>query len=295
MKRIFTLIIASFVVSVMYAQQPLNPSFENWSAATTGELPDGWDGTNVNVTIATIEGVTKDDTDPQEGTYSAKLETKYQNIFGNDVFVPGIITLGKLNFTEQTLTGGMEYTERPDQFTGWYKYSPVNGDTAEIGIAFYHGEDTICVASIEITAEVTTWTEFTLDLVYLGGASPDTMNIICAATNNDDLEHEGSILNVDNFKLSGGTLGITQNLMSEKAFSISPNPANTFVNINVPNVNNDVKIVLHNTVGQVVYSNTFNNVNEVKERIDISEFNSGIYFVEIINGNKSSIEKLVIK
>jgi len=300
MKKLFTLIIVSFVATSMFAQQPLNPSFETWAAAATGELPDSWDGTNLDLSLATSECVFKDDTDPQEGTYSARLVTDIVNILGNDVVVPGIITLGTITVdlsapTPLVISGGMPYTERPDQFTGWYKYSPMNSDTAVIGIAFYNGTDTICEDSLLITDTKTTWTQFTINLNYTESITPDTINIIFSSSHSQNEDFDGSVFSIDNLEFVGGTLSVPQNLFNNKAFSISPNPANTFVNINVPNANNNVKIVLHNTVGQVVYSNTFNNVNEVKERIDISEYNSGIYFVEIINGNKSSIEKLIIK
>jgi hypothetical protein len=120
------------------------------------------------------------------------------------------------------------------------------------------------------------------------------MNIICSSSNGDNIAYEGSTLNVDNFEFIGGTLSVPDQFLSSK-ISITPNPANNYVNIRVPNVNNNAKITLHNTVGQVVYSKTYNNSNNINDRIDISKFNSGIYFVEIINGSKSSIEKLVIK
>ena len=293
MKKLFTLIIASFFATSMFAQmQPLNPSFENWSPADIGELPDGWDGLNRDIGYGVnIETVTKSDVDPQDGMYSAKLETKNNSILGD---LPGVITLGVIDLVNQTITGGMPYTDKPAQLTGYYKYAPAATDTAVIGIGLFNGVDTIGQGSFEIIDAASTWTAFTVDITYTGTLFPDTMNIICI-TSQQSAPVVGTVLEVDNLQLVGGSVDVPQNLMGEKAFSISPNPANTFVNINIPNVNNDVKINIHNTVGQVVYSNTYNNANEVNERIDISKYHSGIYFVEIINGNKTSIEKLIIK
>jgi len=299
MKKIFTFIIASFVATSIFAQQPLNPSFENWSAAVNGELPDGWDGTNLSVSGINVENVFKDNTAPQEGTYSARLETIKKTVILTDLLVPGILTLGDISVdlmatTPLTIDGGMEYSDKPSQFTGYYKYAPINIDTAVIGIVFYNGTDTICEASIEITDASSTWTQFTIDLVYDGGLSPDTVNILCTSSNNQDIDNEGSVLELDNFKFTGGTLGINK-LAETLDFNISPNPANTYVNVNIANVNNDVKIVLHNTVGQEVYSNYYSNTSIINERINISEFNAGIYFIEVINGEKSSIKKLIIR
>lgn len=291
MKKIFTFIIASFVATSMFAQQPLNASFENWSAGPVGELPDGWDGLNMDIGFGiTVETVTKSDIAPQDGIFSTILTTVDNSIAG---VLPGIITLGTIDLAGQTINGGMPYTERPDQLTGYYKFAPAGGDTALVGLAFYSAGDTIAEVGIEITAGATEWTAFSIDITYTSGANPDTLNIICMSTSNEN-PNEGTILEIDNLELVGGTLGVNE-IAETIDFNISPNPANSFVNVNINNVNNDVKIVLHNTVGQKIYSNYYSNSSQINERIDISEFNAGIYFIEVINGDNSSIKKLIIK
>lgn len=69
-------------------------------------------------------------------------------------------------------------------------------------------------------------------------------------------------------------------------YSVFPNPANNQLNIK-GNFNN-TKIEICNAIGQKIYSNKINSVNLL---IDISEFDNGIYFVNIDN----KIKKLIIQ
>ena len=298
MKKITTLLFVSIAFITMYAQQPLNPSFENWSSADVGELPDNWDGTNLNVSGATSECVFKDDTDPQEGSYSVKLETIKKTVLINTIVVPGVITLGTINIDltalqPVTISGGMPYTEKPAKLTGYYKFSPTTNDTAMIGIAFYSAGDTICKEILAILDVANDWTPFNIDLNYIGSSMPDTVNIICISSNNQEISNVGSILEIDNLKFVGGTVNTPQPIFAENNINITPNPAKEYVNITVNNVKNKTKILIYNTVGKLVFSKEYN--SEINERIDISEFNSGIYFVKIINKDKNKIEKLIIK
>ena len=71
--------------------------------------------------------------------------------------------------------------------------------------------------------------------------------------------------------------------------SIYPNPANSIVNIsNVPNAN----IAINDISGKSVY--TKSNCSE-NEKVNISDFKSGIYFVKIENNNQTFTKKLIVK
>lgn len=71
--------------------------------------------------------------------------------------------------------------------------------------------------------------------------------------------------------------------------SIFPNPAKDLVNIsNVPNAN----ISINDISGKTIY--TKNNCSE-NEKINISNLNSGIYFIRIENNNEVFTKKLIVK
>lgn len=80
------------------------------------------------------------------------------------------------------------------------------------------------------------------------------------------------------------SLGVKEE--KEVTYSIYPNPANNLLSI-IGNFNN-TKVEICNAIGQRIYSNKINNSNL---SIDISDFDNGIYFVNIDN----KIEKLIIQ
>lgn len=72
--------------------------------------------------------------------------------------------------------------------------------------------------------------------------------------------------------------------------TIYPNPADNFVNVSSETAISNLRIF--NTIGQLVYSaeNCGNNVD-----VNVSSFNSGIYFIVINAGNNSKTTKLVVE
>ncbi len=83
----------------------------------------------------------------------------------------------------------------------------------------------------------------------------------------------------------------TDNFISEK-FSISPNPANDFVNIaNSENIKvSSVKITDLN--GRVVKQNNFDSVSDIQ--VNVSDLSSGIYMMNI-NSSEGAVTKKIIK
>lgn len=75
----------------------------------------------------------------------------------------------------------------------------------------------------------------------------------------------------------------------ESLFSFYPNPTKDFINLNLEN-RNISKIEISNVKGDVVYTtNTFTN------RIDISTYSEGAYFISIYSDNKSDTKKFIVK
>jgi hypothetical protein len=85
-----------------------------------------------------------------------------------------------------------------------------------------------------------------------------------------------------------GIAGI-ENVKSQPSVSIYPNPATSIVNISTKNATS-IKVI--NSIGQTIYSS---NVNSSTESIDVSNFATGVYFVEISNHTEKITKKLVIK
>lgn len=171
------------------AQNPIpNPDFEEWS----GGEPVGWNTINQTVFGTSFVCVTREQSNPQSGSYCAKIQTVTENIFlVGPVTMPGIVSLGEitLDILNQTGTvnGGVPIDTRPNQLNGWFRYQPGSGDSCIIGIGLSRwngtGRDTLAYAYQTIGGQTTTWTPFSLPIEYLIWEMPDTMNIMFFSSN----------------------------------------------------------------------------------------------------------------
>lgn len=88
---------------------------------------------------------------------------------------------------------------------------------------------------------------------------------------------------------------VTENALSN--FSLFPNPSKGFVTVqfNVEQSDN-VQIQMYDLRGRRVKDFSFNNTNiRFSEVLDITSISSGVYLVKVLNGNKSTIKKLIVE
>ena len=99
------------------------------------------------------------------------------------------------------------------------------------------------------------------------------------------------VMFLDNISVTSTNTLSTTNFVSNK-LSISPNPANDFVNIsNTENIRvSNIKITDLN--GRVIKQNNFDNVSNIN--LNVSDLSSGVYMMNI-NTNKGSTVKKIIK
>ncbi|NVO03423.1 MAG: T9SS type A sorting domain-containing protein, partial [Bacteroidetes bacterium] len=84
--------------------------------------------------------------------------------------------------------------------------------------------------------------------------------------------------------------------ISESGFNIYPNPTNDVVNIsfNSPtNANFRIKVI--NMIGMNIFDEVFSQVNSLNKTIDLSEFASGMYYINIQMKDKSFNTKIIKK
>lgn len=79
------------------------------------------------------------------------------------------------------------------------------------------------------------------------------------------------------------------NDFNNKQFTISPNPAQGFLNITSP-LAGEKKVVIYDVLGKQVM-----NATVTAERMNINQLNSGVYIVQITQGTISETKKLVVK
>lgn len=84
----------------------------------------------------------------------------------------------------------------------------------------------------------------------------------------------------------------------EARFSVTPNPASNYADISfVPSVSGEIQITVFATNG-IKTSNTYKGFGEAgktyRQRLNINNLSSGVYFIRLRNGDKNEIRKLII-
>lgn len=206
MKKTHLLILGLIVLPfIMEAQSVPNGDFENWTQSSSYEDPTGWDSPNSVSSALGIITVTKESSIVQNGSYSARLQTK--SIIGTPI--PGLLTLGDFNINvttfEATITGGVPFTDKPEALHGYYQYEPVFNDEAFIAAILLKQNgsnwDTIADGSFTSTSTLLTWTPFTATLNYRSPETPTHLNIIILSSDRN-APQPNSTLYVDNLSLS---------------------------------------------------------------------------------------------
>ena len=94
------------------------------------------------------------------------------------------------------------------------------------------------------------------------------------------------------------TVGSTRQVISSEFVNVYPNPASATLNVVIENPITDeaISMTLHDAKGASVYQRLIKLSGNTKlETIDLSGYNSGIYFLNIIFANKKQIVTKVIK
>ena len=90
------------------------------------------------------------------------------------------------------------------------------------------------------------------------------------------------------YDASGNLTTLSSNTFDLAEVSLSPNPSAKFINIKLGSLDTVKNLSLFSLTGQLVYESSNQN------KIDISEFNSGIYILKV-NTEKGSFTKKVVK
>lgn len=213
MRRICLFFVCSMLgFAGLRAQAPIpDGDFENWTSGNGGIPSSGWWTTLNDLRLLGGPVTVEKSSDAHSGSFSAQLTTKD---YGS-ILVPGLLLSGDFNLAAglNAISRGKPYTDRPERFKGWYKFEPVNGDSAAIAVQLMRWNsttnvrDTVGEVGIVIRQAVNTWTEFDLPILYFNNDSPDSI-IVVATSSADGANFNGQTGNrlwVDDFSLETAT------------------------------------------------------------------------------------------
>lgn len=88
-----------------------------------------------------------------------------------------------------------------------------------------------------------------------------------------------------------GILSSTKQVDKGTYFELYPNPSKGIFTIKSSEANTNIIVI--DVTGKIVYNNTLNTVDE--HTVDISKYNSGIYFVKVISPSGTRTKKIIIQ
>ncbi len=265
--KIFVLLVLFiFFNSAIIAQQPINNSFENWEydSTTYSNIPSEWNTNNFGW-LNELQVVKSNDA--QSGNYAVGLKT---NWIANQYLVPGIC-IAKFPFTG-----------RPNMMVGYVKGNLNNEDTFFALVELTKNGNTVASAFYYTIQSLNKYIKFNCFMEYFINDMPDSCTITLF-TMGKELDDTNTFMLVDN--LSFEYPSNVSNLSNE-VFSIYPNPAKDFIEINT---SENFNLSIYNSVGERVL------FAENKNLISIALLPSGIYWVDIKTKHRNYSHKFIIE
>lgn len=196
--------------------------------------------------------------------------------------VPGLINSGTLdvNNTFNPLQQGKPFTSRPACFEGYYKYSPIFGDSAAIYVKLALSGQTVGTAYISVTQAVNNYTFFSIPVNYVNSSNPDSINVVLvsSAGSQDNKGRKGSRLWVDEIHIGTCTVGI-----EDKAIvlgQVFPNPASNDLTISLAENVSSGDFQLFNVEGKLVKS-AF--LSSMETTLSLNDLPNGMYFYTLVS------------
>ena len=263
-------------VGVLFAQDTIpNAGFEHWTLGN----PDNWVTDNIPPTYVPL--------------------TKSTDVHGGSFSLQGaVIDIGAGYGYAPVVWASFPIRAHYGSLTGFYKFSPVGGDTVMITIYMFKQDSPIGFGFFQTGASSATYTEFSAVVQYFAEGTPDSavINIVSGSST----PHVGTTFKIDDLAL-GPVTGVNDRVATRPvAFSLSqnfPNPFNpsTTINFSLPHsgfVTLRVLDVLGEEVARLVDG-------ELQAGFHTVQWNagsraSGMYYYELRSGEFTQTKKLML-
>lgn len=260
-------------------QQIPNNEFENWTALSL-DVPAGWESSEAGVSKTTSS---------YAGSYAVRLETTDSH--GVD---PAEITSGHMTANNGP-QGGRPYNDvGNDTLCGYYKYTPMGGNTAEIRVQLTDNGNVVGGAQKYFAAAASSYTYFEIPFQSGFPTAADTIRIdLQSSPWNLSSANVGSVLYVDNLYLKSSALGVYEyanNLLESHTY---PNPVTDRVNVTfAKSINRILDLFIYDETGRKIQASYYSRTSD-SISINAENLESGVYFYEIRTSEGTMRNKFV--
>lgn len=307
MKKVTFIMTFLITLSITAVAQIPNYSFENWSNGSNAP-PDAWSGYDSN--HSGFYPVTQT-SDSYLGTFAVRLENR---ITDTDT------TEGELWTTRPNNTEGFgpafPITTRYNNLKGYYKYDPLNGDSAQISVfitktGFAGAWGDLLAFGIKNMGIATTYTPFSVgsyespDFFYVDPiVVPDSAYINISAyrglidTISDQPPLGNSVLIVDALNFDTYLVGINEQLEITTNFKLFPTANNGTFDVSFEILENEyTTIKVYDMQGREIRKLYSGNLSAGYHSFHYSmpELNNGYYLYMVATGKGYRSEKICIQ
>jgi hypothetical protein len=203
LKVFIGILLLSTISFGLFAQSIPNNSFENWGLQQSYEEPDQFSSSNpISVSTGGVANVIKTG-DSHSGNFAVELETIAIN---GENLLSGIY-IGEIAADQQSVVGGVPFSERPDSVKGYVKYNVPEFDTASFIVVFKKFGQPYGFGLAQFTGVQNTWAEFSAPIVWLFPIiSPDTLVTGMSSSTIFAEPMEGSTIILDDIHFVGTSL-----------------------------------------------------------------------------------------
>jgi hypothetical protein len=270
------------IFSVPAGAQIQNSGFESWTSGN----PNDWFGNNA-ATLYTPITQTSD-------AHSGSSALKGTVVTYNSIPVSPLVLAGT---TGQGFTAGARYSS----VTGYFKFSPVGGDTFYVVLVADKGGVPIGGGVFRTGASVSAYTQFTAPIYYSTGDAPDIISIEFVIVPGATLAHTGSSFEIDDIAYGTVTSVPESGSQQPAVFSLEqnyPNPFNpsTMIQFTVPSTGR-AALKVFNVLGQEVATLFDGEASAgVSHQVEFnaSSLASGIYFSRLEFDGKTEMKKMMM-
>ncbi len=251
-------------------------NYSNYLVITLNSIRETWVTGEMETPITAFR-----DMNPHGGDYAMRLVSRHFDMGEDEILIPGALGTFNENFMETFLAGdGISIyqnveaafdDEYPIGITGFYKYAPLNGDSASIEMGYRNvisgGYEELTHRKMVITEEVNDWTSFTVEVdrsIVADNPIIDEMSLIFVGSANYDFYeltncqgHEYSTLWLDDVAFVYAS-GLKEYITPRLQVNTFPNPSVDVVNIQLDKEFSG-EVVVYNLQGATMAKQAVNN------------------------------------